>query len=121
RLDMRSPALDALRGALIACAATADLDDAQSFCEQVQAQLATVSLDGLRLSYVENLSLDDATYLWNETVASYELVHLSVEAKELEDSLAASMNEAVLQRLVEVKEALHKAQSRMTFAPAEAD
>lgn len=121
RLDIRSPVLESLRIALMSPAAHAATDDVEAFTACIEKQLHGTSLASLRLSYVEHLSPDDASYLWNETLSMYEIVHLNVEAKELEDSLGQSMNEAILARLVEVKEALHKAQSRLTFAPAESD
>ncbi len=121
RLDIRSGNLEALRNALMSAASQAGVDDAENFLKCVSDQLPGMSLDSMRLSYVEGLNLEDAAYLWQETLAMYEIVHLNFEAKELEDSLGQSMNESILQRLVEVKEALHKAQARMTFAPAESD
>lgn len=121
RLDIRSPGLEALRNALIFSSSNTDIDDTEAFNTHVQAQLSGTALDSLRLAYVENLNQEDAHYLWNETLAMYEIVHLNIEAKELEDSLGQSMNEEILARLREVQDALQKAQSRMTFAPADTD
>ncbi len=120
RLDIRSANLELLRRAIIH-ASHANIDDTEAFTHTVQSQMAGIPLEGMRLSYVEGLNLDDATYLWTETLSKYEVEHLKFEAKELETSLGQSMSETVLQRLVEVQDALNKAQARMVFGPAEVD
>ncbi|MBY0406248.1 MAG: hypothetical protein K2Q01_01030 [Rickettsiales bacterium] len=119
RCEIKNPRLEALRNALLS--STPHLEDEAAFVASVERCLSGIPLETLRLGYLENVSHDDATYLWGETISMYELVYLSSEAKALEDSLALSMNEDTLHRLVEVKDALHRAQSRMTFAPAETD
>ncbi|NBO17909.1 MAG: hypothetical protein EBV03_01550, partial [Proteobacteria bacterium] len=121
RIDVPSPRLDSLRCALIAAAGDAPLDNAEAFNSYVQAKLPGLPLDSLRLSYLENLSHDDALYLWSETLTAYEVMHLKLEKQELQDSLASTMSESALQRLNEVTEAIHKAETSRTFAPAETD
>jgi hypothetical protein len=54
-------------------------------------------------------------------MAVYEVAHLELELKELQESVGQSMDEASYHRLVELQQALRKAQSVRTFAPAETD
>lgn len=121
RFDIRNPRIDALRHALVHAASSVDIHDGGAFTDAVRRQLAGIPLESLRLSYIEGLGLEDATYIWNQTLATYEVEHLKFEARALEHSLGQSMDESVQTRLFEVQDALHKAQARMTFAPAEAD
>jgi hypothetical protein len=121
RFDILNPRIDALRNAVVHAASSADIHDSDAFAAAVRQQLAGIPLETLRLSYIEGLGLEDATYIWNQTLATYEVEHLKFEAKALENSLGQSMDESVQSRLFEVQDALHKAQARRTFAPAEAD
>jgi len=122
RLDIRNARLDQLRQALLVAAHShLDLHDRESFTAYLKKQLHDdVPLDEpLKLPYNDTLTAHDALLLWNETLAVYEGVRLETELKDLQERLGQTMDEAALHRMVEIQQAIHKAKSGRTFAPAE--
>jgi DNA primase len=73
------------------------------------------------LAYHTPSTSEEALRQWQRTAASYEISHLEYELQSLQESLGQNMDEAAYQRLVELKQALHKAQAARTFAPPESD
>lgn len=121
RLDIRSPHLDAMRNALLNAIGHTDVDDTDSFTRYMHTQLPGDLLSGLmndslKLPFKNTLTVDDAVILWNETSAAYEINHLEFELKELQDNLGQNMDESAYQRLVEIKQAIEKAQIARNFA-----
>ena len=122
RLDIKSLRLDAMRQALLAAPAHTDIHDHDRFTDYLKKQMhGELMFESLKLPYPETLTANDGLLLWNETLAVYEVAHLEYELKELQDSLAQSMDEASYHRMVELQQAIRKAQSGRTFAPAESD
>jgi len=121
RLDIRTHHNDMLRNILLAAPGHADIDNRELFMAYLHKQLHGQLPESIKLPYKDTLTVDDALILWNETVAVYEVAHLEFELKELQDSVGQAMDEAALHRLVELQQAIQKAKSIRTFAPAETD
>jgi len=122
RLDIRSHTLDALRTALLAAHGHVDIDDHEKFTHYMQKQFhGDLPTGAIKLPYRETLNAEDAMLLWNETVSVYQVAHLESELKELQESVGHSMDEAAYHRLVELQQAIRKAQGQRTFARAEPD
>jgi DNA primase len=121
RLDIRSAHLDAMRNALLHAIGHTNVDDSDHFIKYMNTQLPGDLLSGLmseslKLPFKNTLTVDDAVILWNETAAAYEINHLEFELQELQDNLGQNMDEAAYQRLVEIKQAIEKAQSARNYA-----
>ena len=122
RLDVRSARLDALRNALLSACVHVDVADRERFNAYLESRIHSELLsENMKLPYNETLTVKDGLLLWTETLAVYQVAHLEFELKELEANLAQTMNEEALQRMVELQQAIRKAQSVRTFAPAETD
>lgn len=126
RLDIRSAHLDALRNALIGAIGHANIDERDSFQSYLQSELpgdlyTNLISDTLKLPYANSLSVEDALVLWNETAGAYQISHLELELKALQESVGKEMDEAAYQRLIELKQAIDRAQHARTFAPNAAD
>ena len=122
RLDIRSTKLDTLRHALLGAAHHVDFDDHALFTAYIEKRIqAEVLVDTMKLPYRDTLTAKDGLLMWNETVAVYEVAHLEYELQELQERVGQTMDEASYHRLVELQQAIRKAQSVRTFAPAETD
>lgn len=121
RLDIRSHHNDLLRNTLLAAAHGVDLDNRELFMAYLNKQLHGQLPEAIKLPFKDTLSVNDAMMLWNETLARYEVEHLEFELKELQENIGQAMDEAALQRLVELQQAIQKARAVRTFAPAESD
>jgi len=69
----------------------------------------------------EKLPEIEATSLWNETFAAYEVAHLELEYAEMIRNMGAFDSEADFSRFLELQKSLNQARARRTFAPAESD
>jgi DNA primase len=126
RLDIRASGLDALRNCALSAIEADVLDNHEAFSAYIQSQLPGDMLgafgsDAIALPYRNTLSLEDAALLWNETANAYEVAHLEFELKELQENMAQTMDDHAYSRLVELKQAIEKARTARTFAPAETD
>jgi DNA primase len=126
RLDIQSNSLSALRNAMIAAITQSNIDHPEQFVAYLEQSFhgslpIPTSGNGLKLPYANTLTGDDAALLWSETVSAYEVAHLQFEIEEVQESLGQSMNEASLQRLTELQQALWKAQDNRQFARSEPD
>jgi DNA primase len=126
RLDIRTSQLDGLRNVLLSAISHVDLENQDEFIAYVQARLpdgyiGRMLADTAKLPFVATLTASDASLLWSETIAAYEIAHLEHELRELQESMTHSMDEASYQQLVELQQTLHNARARRTFAPAESD
>ena len=126
RLDIRTTSINSLRNVLLLAAANVDVNDRELFIGYVQQQLddnpaSKVFAENMKLPYPETLTEHDASLLWNEAIATYEIAHLEYEFKELQECISGSMNEADYQRMIELQNAVQQARSRRSFAPAESD
>jgi len=122
RLDIRSKHLDTMRHALLSACAHIDVHDHAGFIVYLEKQTHTeMAGDKLKLPYSDNHTVHDALLLWTETLTVYQEEHLKFELKALEESMGKHMDEAALQRMIELQQAIRKAQSARTFAPAEVE
>ncbi|MDX1975296.1 MAG: DNA primase [Rickettsiales bacterium] len=124
-IEIRNHRLDALRNTLLLAHTHSNIDDRSAVVAYVQQQLPDGSMapliEGpLGIGKQGDMTLEDALHLWNETISAYEITHLQVELKQLEEHMGKTMDDAHLQRLVELQNAIRKANSR-SFAPAESD
>ena len=126
RLDIRTANMNALRNVLLLAATNVDIDNRELFITYVNKQINDDSVpeifaENLKLPYSETLTDYDATLIWNETIATYEIAHLEYEFKELQECISQSMDEADYLRMIELQNAVQQARARRTFAPAETD
>lgn len=125
-LDIQNSMLGALRNAMIAAIAHADIDHPDAFVAYLEKQfqgslpLANNASHG-RLPYADSLTEEDAMLFWQETVSAYQVAHLKFEIEEVEEMLAKSMDEASFRRMTELQQALQKAQTARQFARSEPD
>jgi len=122
-LDIGNHSLNALRHVLLAAPEHTDIDNHEPFMDYVREQMhgdlpANLHGNTLKLPYRDTLTPEDALSLWNETVSAYQVAHLELEIKELQESIGQSLDEAVYLRVVELQQALQKAHGARTFAPA---
>ncbi len=125
-LDIRNAGVDALRNALLSASEQPGIDNPDALAAYLQTQLPGMALgnmlgESLALPYRPSLTIEDAWQLWNENVCAYQLEHLQLELKELQESAGASLDEASYQRMIETQKALEKAQLSRQFAPNEPD
>jgi DNA primase len=123
RLDIRLAELDAVRNIMLAAIQETNIDDHATFAAYVKERVVGELVDKLlepriKLPYADHLSEEDALLLWHETSEAYQISHLQYELEELQQHLSTSLDERVYQRLVELKQAINKAQAERTFAPA---
>ncbi len=125
-LDIHDTRLDVMRHALLASLGHVVIEGQEAFIANIRLHVAeeifdAVVTDTLKLPYKEALTEDDAVQLWNEILGAYQMAHLEFEIRELEKTMAHSMDEASCRRMDELKQAQWKAQAKRTFAPAEPD
>ena len=118
RLDIRSKHFDTVRNVLLAAT---EIDDKEAFMAYLDKELHGQFPEPIKLPYKESLNAEDAFVLWGETVSVYEVARLEFELKELQDTVGQAMDDASYNRLLELQQAIQKAKSLRTFAPAEAE
>ncbi len=118
RLDIRTSNTNALRNVLLQSVSNVDIDNHELFISYVRKQMDDDYISDL---FSETITDYDATLMWNETIATYEVAHLEYEFKELQERISQSMDEAGYERMIELQNAVQKARARRTFAPAETD
>lgn len=124
-VTIATPQLNRLRNAILELAHEGDMPDAKNFRLQLINHLEEewyIEFIGsaLKLPYAQVLSENDATVLWNETVSAYHIAHMQHELDMLQEQ-EGDMNEATLQRLVELQQAIRDAQHARTFAPMQSE
>src|SRR5579884_355698 len=97
------------------------MNDGQQVKFYLQQQTHDPIPESVALLMRKPLNAEDAFVRWNEMVSNYEVQHLEFELREFREKISTHMDEAALQRLVELQEALEKAKTVRTFAPAETD
>lgn len=125
RLDITNPKLDMLRNTLLA-ATHAHLDNTASLQAYLEEQLPDGAVAGLMerkisLPYTSTTTLDDAFFLWNESLGSYKLALIEFEIKNQQEKCTHSMAEEDFKRLAELKSEQEKATQNRTFAPTATD
>lgn len=123
-LDIKTAELDALRNALLSAIAEDGLDSREALASYLNGLLPGGVAGPVisPLPWRDAISVDDALRLWNETASAWEVAHLELELKALEAHVGQHMDdEAAYRRLVEITQALHKAQAARSFAPEETD
>ena len=125
QLDIHNPALVIFRDALLDVAHHGDIDVRETFAAAVTARLQEGVLSGIKAEMHpaerEPSTLEEAQKLWHDTAWAYQITHMEYELEQLQETHGQSMDEEAYARFVELKQALHKAQSARTFAPPEAD
>lgn len=121
RIDIINPQLDSLRCCILATVHHLPSIEGGAFIDHLQAQLPGLEVSSYCLSFMEQISPEDALYLWTETLSAYQVAHIERELKDLQESVGASLDEKAYFRMVELQEALGKAHAGRLFAPAEGD
>lgn len=122
-LDIRNPRLDALRNSLLAAihhAPTLSHEQCVAYLHEQLPDDWLTSLIDSKTDIVRFDTFEQATALWEKTMAAYTLAHLQVELEELQENIGNHMDEAGYQRLLELQQAIKKAHAG-SFAPAETD
>jgi DNA primase len=124
-MDIRDHRTDSLRTALVSLAHQ-HFESNEAFHGSIMAALpeewfAKFMAESLKLPYRQSLSDNDALVLWNETMTSYQIVHMQQELEQIQYQSGAALDEAAYQRLVELQNAIKTAQTTRTFAPMATD
>ncbi len=125
-LDIRNHSHDGLRNALLSSLHEQGLDEKEALVAYIQTQmpgfgLASLTGETLTMPYKQDLSIEDAWKLWNETVSIYRIEHMRLELDELNDRMGQHMDEANYQRWMELKQAIVQAEAARAAENAEPD
>lgn len=126
RLEIRDMRLQALRNALLSSVGHAVMEGEDAFFAHLTSQipdevLAPLQENNRKLPYRDVTVEEVAVQLWDETVQAYNIVHLKYELVELQKNLGAAMDEPGLKRMVELQNAIKKAQETRHIPVQEAD
>lgn len=121
QMDIRSPQLDSVRLTLLTMSEEAETLEPAEFLSRVQEKLPGMSMDTVILSFMEQISAEDAVYLWTETLSAYQIAYIEQELKDIEVQLSQEVSEERYNRMIELQQALGKAQKTRSFAPEESD
>lgn len=120
RLDIQNNMLSALRNAMISAPGHCDLENHPQFVRYLEQQchgsLPLASGDHSTLPYADNLTQQDATLFWEETIAAYEVAHLKFEIEEVREKFEKTLDEASFRQMTELQQALQKAQDGRQFS-----
>ncbi len=121
RLEISSKSLDNVRNALLDAPNAVDIDDKDAFAAYLDKQLHGELPEPQNLPGKGVADAREALRLWIDTVSVYEVERLEFELKELQEKVGQVLGDEDYRRLVDLQQAIQKAKSVRTFAPAEAE